>query len=558
MSMETGGFGVSDKASPSPSPSSSSSAARAASSIDDDRLEGGGLGLGLKLQRIESFPFRITAHQDRPFPSSATSGGDGPTPLIGDGDDHIYYVSAAAAAAAGAGAGTAGDAAVLKANLQQPFLVSTSTASSSSPSSFTPSTAFKSPGAAGGMAASVGFPFTVAQWRELERQAMIYKYMMASVPVPPDLLTLDPFLPSSATSHYHTLVGGSAASVLNLRFANGSADPEPGRCRRTDGKKWRCSRDVAPNQKYCERHLHRGRPRSRKPVELKAPENLNPCKVSESTLKNNGASASASSSPSSLFLKPTTQESHQRPAASHFQSCFSAANSYKEPRSLEWAMKQDETDQQYWQRLMQTKIGLTTETSFSSASTSVFHQHYEPEEPPKYLNAYRQFATCEDKQQSPRAFIDAWSNAVTDTPAAANNNDSSISSNAKLCLSNLNLSMAMAGGELIEEEMGLEADATDHSDRNNRNCHVSWAASAPGGPLAEVLRRSGVAASTSTSPHPGHGDSGSPPATGMSSPSGVLHKTLVSLSDSSGSSSPTIGTSTARSEIAFWLMNHNT
>ncbi|CAK9154532.1 unnamed protein product [Ilex paraguariensis] len=44
-------------------------------------------------------------------------------------------------------------------------------------------------------------------------------------------------------------------------------DPEPGRCRRTDGKKWRCSRDVVPGQKYCERHMHRGRQRSRKHVE---------------------------------------------------------------------------------------------------------------------------------------------------------------------------------------------------------------------------------------------------------------------------------------------------
>lgn len=38
------------------------------------------------------------------------------------------------------------------------------------------------------MAAALGFPFTAAQWKELERQAMIYKYMMAAVPVPSDLL----------------------------------------------------------------------------------------------------------------------------------------------------------------------------------------------------------------------------------------------------------------------------------------------------------------------------------------------------------------------------------
>lgn len=51
-------------------------------------------------------------------------------------------------------------------------------------------------------------------------------------------------------------------------WGRGAMDPEPGRCRRTDGKKWRCSRDVVPGQKYCERHVHRGRNRSRKPVEI--------------------------------------------------------------------------------------------------------------------------------------------------------------------------------------------------------------------------------------------------------------------------------------------------
>ena len=50
-------------------------------------------------------------------------------------------------------------------------------------------------------------------------------------------------------------------------LGRGAMDPEPGRCRRTDGKKWRCSRDVFAGHKYCERHMHRGRNRSRKPVE---------------------------------------------------------------------------------------------------------------------------------------------------------------------------------------------------------------------------------------------------------------------------------------------------
>lgn len=45
-------------------------------------------------------------------------------------------------------------------------------------------------------------------------------------------------------------------------------DLEPGRCRRTDGKKWRCYGNVIPDQKYCERHMFRGSSqRSRKLVE---------------------------------------------------------------------------------------------------------------------------------------------------------------------------------------------------------------------------------------------------------------------------------------------------
>lgn len=39
--------------------------------------------------------------------------------------------------------------------------------------------------------------------------------------------------------------------------------PETGRCRRTDGKLWRCRKDVVPGNKYCEGHMHRGRSRKR-------------------------------------------------------------------------------------------------------------------------------------------------------------------------------------------------------------------------------------------------------------------------------------------------------
>lgn len=50
-------------------------------------------------------------------------------------------------------------------------------------------------------------------------------------------------------------VVGCSSPCLNYR---NDVETELQRCRRTDGKKWRCGADVVPNQKYCERHLHRG------------------------------------------------------------------------------------------------------------------------------------------------------------------------------------------------------------------------------------------------------------------------------------------------------------
>ncbi|GER28190.1 growth-regulating factor 1 [Striga asiatica] len=111
-------------------------------------------------------------------------------------------------------------------------------------------------------------PFTPSQWMELEHQALIYKHIVANVPIPSNLLVplkrslYSYSLPGS--SYYPNLLGWGPPFHLGI---SGSNDPEPGRCRRTDGKKWRCSRDAVADQKYCERHINRGRHRSRKPVE---------------------------------------------------------------------------------------------------------------------------------------------------------------------------------------------------------------------------------------------------------------------------------------------------
>ncbi|KAG4403570.1 hypothetical protein GLYMA_01G144900v4 [Glycine max] len=93
---------------------------------------------------------------------------------------------------------------------------------------------------------------TEAQRRELHHQVFIFNHLAYNLPPP-----------------YHLVQFPSNMSEYSfLGFDHGSmVDPEPHRCRRTDGKKWRCGKNVVPNQKYCERHMHRGRNRSRKPVE---------------------------------------------------------------------------------------------------------------------------------------------------------------------------------------------------------------------------------------------------------------------------------------------------
>ncbi|XP_047980348.1 growth-regulating factor 4-like [Salvia hispanica] len=123
----------------------------------------------------------------------------------------------------------------------------------------------KAPISVMGMGAELGYRaplFTDVQWKELEQQAMIYKYMVAGLPVPPDLVTPIRHSFEGLYAHLFNHPALGYCSYYGKKF-----DPEPGRCRRTDGKKWRCSKDAHPDSKYCERHMHRGRNRSRKPVE---------------------------------------------------------------------------------------------------------------------------------------------------------------------------------------------------------------------------------------------------------------------------------------------------
>uniref|UniRef100_A0A0E0KU77 Growth-regulating factor n=1 Tax=Oryza punctata TaxID=4537 RepID=A0A0E0KU77_ORYPU len=110
---------------------------------------------------------------------------------------------------------------------------------------------------------------TFMQRQELEHQVLIYRYFAAGAPVPVHLVL--PIWKSVAASLFGPHSFPSLTGLGSLCFDyRSSMEPEPGRCRRTDGKKWRCSRDVVPGHKYCERHVHRGRGRSRKPMEASA------------------------------------------------------------------------------------------------------------------------------------------------------------------------------------------------------------------------------------------------------------------------------------------------
>ncbi|KAL2336448.1 hypothetical protein Fmac_010894 [Flemingia macrophylla] len=153
--------------------------------------------------------------------------------------------------------------------------------------------------------------FTPTQWQELEQQALVFKYMVTGTPIPPDLIySIKRSLDSSISSRlfpHHPIGWG----CFEMGFGR-KVDPEPGRCRRTDGKKWRCSKEAYPDSKYCERHMHRGRNRSRKPVEVSSATSTptNTSQTIPSYSRNLSLSSSSSSnhpsitSPSSFPFSP--------------------------------------------------------------------------------------------------------------------------------------------------------------------------------------------------------------------------------------------------------------
>ncbi|XP_052208783.1 growth-regulating factor 8-like [Diospyros lotus] len=472
------------------------------------------VGLGLRTQRTESFPTKsmmVMPHRLPPPPpppylhpcSETTSmsfgGGDG----VGGGRTSFCSLSNQVGRLSkiydvvGGGSVSTGSVAVPRSTGFLPFPSDSSLKSSGD----------------GGMqvgASARGAAFTASQWQELERQTLIYKYMMSAMPVPPELLVPISKSPSPSPSSQSNMSG-----VVDLRFSRNS-DPEPWRCKRTDGKKWRCSRDVAPHQKYCERHAHKSRSRSRKHVESSQ---HHPTATAAAAASSKIVSTNLTTHPLRLPANSAAQ-AFQNPAF-HLPTMASGATC-GQSRCSEWVIKGDPIpgsilDQQ-WQQLMLSSSRLKMYNNDQSKDVFVFQPQYEEQEPlstNSYINdmvdsqgfnnqqANDQFcpligpemlqgATNGDESQRTRRFIDAWSLGERSGEEMDEiGNKCSVSSGRKLPLSSLSLSMSGAIGMDEETTNALPLMGPEREDGSSFRSQwpnpVSWMSSPPGGPLGEAL-----------------------------------------------------------------------
>ncbi|KAJ7007085.1 growth-regulating factor 1 isoform X2 [Populus alba] len=430
------------------------------------------------------------------------------------------------------------------------------------------------------------WPFTQLQWMELEHQALIYKYITANVPIPSNLLI--PVRKALDSAGFSSFSGGlfkpSAlqCGTFHMGFSS-NTDPEPGRCRRTDGKKWRCSRDVVADQKYCERHMNRGRHRSRKPVEGQSGHSA----AATTTLKPMANGTSSFATASVVGLRSAVSDSHvivhnqQQPASS---SHLSATNTHSRvflttenvgermqdasglsmlPSSID--LKSKETP--FFVPKQQNSYGESLQNEFALVTSDCLLNHSQKS---SSLMNCRNFGSSQDltdqesvSQHSLRQFMDdcpkshsdrsvvAWpeldlqsertqlSISIPMVPAGFMSSTSS-PKNEKISLSPLRLSR-----EFDPIQMGLGVGvgsvANEPNQRQANWIPVSWETSM-GGPLGEVLHNTNNNATAECK-----NDSSlklmterwdNSPRVG-SSPTGVLQKSaFASLSNSSAGSSP--------------------
>ncbi|CAL1395717.1 unnamed protein product [Linum trigynum] len=422
-----------------------------------------------------------------------------------------------------------------------------------------------------------GGSFTPSQWMELEHQALIYKYLTSNVPVPHSLLI--PIRKALQSAAFSSFVSPGFLRPNTFGWGpfhpgfSSSGDPEPGRCRRTDGKKWRCSRDAVPDQKYCERHINRGRHRSRKPVEVRSGHSVATTNnavaaaaakaipaANTTTIASTAASSVAATSRSYGGSFSNTVLPHHNndllastPLGRMFVNKSNADLKSNENSSF---MISKQRHDPYAESSSQTEFGLVSSESLLNPS----------QKSPSSLISCRSFGSSEDQQQhSLHQFMDNWPKAHH--PDGSQLSISIPASHATDFMS----STSSPNNEKEPVQMGLGV-ANGESQRQAANwIPISWEASM-GGPLGEVLQHN-----TNNKGNNGGGGGGdqcsnnsslSPTLNLMtegwdnslaSSPTGVLQRTtFVSRSNSSMGSSPAAEKSNYNktSEAVSWNSLH--
>ncbi|KAF5746748.1 Growth-regulating factor 1 [Tripterygium wilfordii] len=434
-----------------------------------------------------------------------------------------------------------------------------------------------------GVLAGVRGPFTPSQWMELEHQALIYKYITANVSVPSNLLI--PIRKALESAGFSSFSGGLLRpnalgwGTFHLGFSN-NTDPEPGRCRRTDGKKWRCSRDAVADQKYCERHINRGRHRSRKPVEGQTGHSVaattNITKLTPTTASSSVVVGSnGSGTPNGLAVVSQLQLKNLQPGAPTLSAATPFNRTYPNKEKVGDQMQGNSglsmlsapvdlkskenpfliSRQQTSYEGSQTEFGLVTSNSLLNPSnegsslmscTSFGSSQALADKSSESQRSLHQFMDDWPKNQSDRSSItwpafdvqsDRTQLSISIPMASDFTSSTSSPNNEKVTLSPLRLSR-----EFDPIQMGLGVGTVLH-EQNIRQANwipISWESSM-GGPLGEVLHHtSNSAADSKNSSALNLMTEGwdSSPRMG-SSPTGVLQRTTFnSLSNSSAGSSP--------------------
>lgn len=437
-----------------------------------------------------------------------------------------------------------------------------------------------------GLIAGVKGPFTPSQWMELEHQALIYKYITANVPIPPYLL--NPIRKALESAGFSTFPG-LRSNVLgwgafHLGFSN-SNDPEPGRCRRTDGKKWRCSRDAVADQKYCERHMNRGRHRSRKPVEGQTPNSASGNNTGAATtsakLTNMSSAASTAlvsgggvAASNSLNLSHHNQLCNLQPAVTnlsttspYLERSYAAKENFGErhsdtkgPSNVSPSVKEG----QYSMQKEQTLYGLTSRAEFGLVCADSL---INPLNKNSSLVNCRSYGNSDDisdqeskSQHHPlRQFMDDWPKNQSGQPNVSwtdidlQSDPTQLSISIPLVTSDFMSSTSSPANDKLtasphrsrEHEatqmgLGIGTIISEHNQRQGSWIPISWESSL-GGPLGEVLHSTnsslGDCKNKSALNLMTEGWDRSPCM--VSSPTGVLQKSSFgSLSNSSAGSSP--------------------